>query len=53
MGSIAFLNAEERPSALEVHPFSRNFVQANISTPHHILSFVEARSTLMYQICAL
>ncbi|WMV37792.1 hypothetical protein MTR67_031177 [Solanum verrucosum] len=53
MGSIAFLNAEETPSALEVHSFSRYFVGANISTPHHIFLNIKARPTLMDHIYAL
>ena len=50
MDSLAWLRVEERPLALEVQSLARQLVRLDISTPHSLLAFVEARSTLMDHI---
>ncbi|KAF3645196.1 putative NAC domain-containing protein 2-like [Capsicum annuum] len=52
MGSLAHLLTQERPLALEVRSLSHHMVRLDISKPRRVLSFVEARSSLMEQIRA-
>ncbi|XP_055802165.1 uncharacterized protein LOC129871283 [Solanum dulcamara] len=50
MGSLFFLKADERPLALEIQSLARQLIRLDISTSHSILTFVEARSSLMNHI---
>ncbi|XP_070039433.1 uncharacterized protein [Nicotiana tomentosiformis] len=52
MGSLAFISAEERPLALDIHSLSNRLVRLDISEPNQVLACVVAQSSLFEQIKA-
>ncbi|XP_069146071.1 uncharacterized protein [Solanum lycopersicum] len=52
MGSLAMLQVDERPLSRDVQSLANSFVRLDISEPHKVLAYMEARSSLLEQIRA-